>query len=248
MKILFSPSEDKHLIKDDTSTTNPVPFGFLKDLLFGNELESTRLKFASAYKRFLETASNAEIMKLFGITLNNSNNIDILVSCANLDISKCVESILLYSGVAYKALNIAALPQNAKDFLYENVIIFSNLFGAIMAKDNIPYYKLKQGERFGNYNINALYRHFKKPLDDLLEGEEIIDLRAEYYIKAYMPPFPHTKVEFYKNGKKLSHTQKHYRGLLLRDIALHKRFDPPFTLINTKQDKYTRILQYDITE
>ena len=36
------------------------------------------------------------------------------------------------------------LDSNSKKWIDENVLIFSNLFGVISAKDLIPYYVLKQ--------------------------------------------------------------------------------------------------------
>lgn len=244
MKILFSPSEDKNFIYD--GNLNPR-FTFLDDLLFGRELKASRLAFIEDYLDVLATAPSGEIARIFGAkNLSGKMGIDTLNACSNVDCANTIESIFLYSGVAFKALDAKSLPKKNIDFLFENVLIFSNLFGVIRASDKIPYYKLKQGEKFKNNDITKIYLDFKKHLDSYLQNSDVLDLRAEFYTKAYKLSFPHTKVEFYKNNKKSTHYSKHYRGLLLRHIALKGAFEVPFKLLNIKQDKYARILQYEV--
>lgn len=237
MKILFSPSEEKNLIyqyKKDSA--------FLDDLLFKN-LREFRVNIINKYLHTLKSSSSNGLSRLLG---SKKISLDVLSACSNLLNASTIESIFLYNGVAFKALNIYSLSNSAVSFLMENVIIFSNLFGAIRANDKIPYYKLKQGESIDKYNLNDIYKAFKNELDSYLCNEEVLDLRAEVYIKAYSPNVPTKVCEFYKNGKKVSHYSKYYRGILLREMALNKKLIEPFKLLDKKQVGLREILRYEV--
>ncbi|NPA11204.1 MAG: YaaA family protein [Epsilonproteobacteria bacterium] len=129
------------------------------------------------------------------------------------------EAILRYTGVAFEYLDYNSLPQDAKDYLNENLIIFSNLFGILKPLDFIPYYTLKQGAKPG-FDI---YKHYKEKVTEILDSydTEYIDLRAKFYEKIYKPKNAVT-FKFIKNGKVVSHFAKAYRGTLTRHIALAK--------------------------
>lgn len=276
MKILFSPSEDKYPICEDSAHwhsykhfcetlkgldsaieisqktikcgNNDFVVGkqeqnlaFVERLLFGSELSGLRKQVISDYVRFLSTESKSEISRILG-----TKKLDILHICISL--SPIIEAIWLYSGVAFKALDIGSLPKNSVHFLYDSVIIFSNLFGAIRAGDKIPYYKLKQGQRFYDNDIFSLYHGFGRCLDRLAKScDEVLDLRAEVYIKAYPLSIPHTKVEFYHQNKKTTHYSKHYRGLLLREMALRGGFEEEvFPIREIKNGNMVRIIAYNV--
>ncbi|MFC2490453.1 MAG: peroxide stress protein YaaA, partial [Prevotella sp.] len=49
----------------------------------------------------------------------------------------------LYWG--YKHLDYRSLDSAAQEFVDKNTLIFSNLFGPVLAADALPEYKLKQG-------------------------------------------------------------------------------------------------------
>lgn len=236
MKILFSPSEEKRFIY--TNCDN-LEWQFLDSLLFG---AAARVGFVKEYISFLKSDDDSKMSVL------GSNNVEVLNATINLDMANTVESIHLYNGVAFKALDLYSLPSDSISFIYENVIIFSNLFGPIRASDKIPFYKLKQGKKFLNKTINVLYNDFKKELDNYLTGELILDLRAEFYLKAYKLNMPHIRVEFFKNGKKSTHFSKHYKGVLLRHMALNKTYVEPFKILDIKKDDLAKILQYDVSD
>jgi cytoplasmic iron level regulating protein YaaA (DUF328/UPF0246 family) len=100
------------------------------------------------------------------------------------------------------------------------MIIFSNLFGSILAKYPIPNYKLKQGEKLDSFTIEKFYKeHFSDSLDVLLENEFTIDLRAGFYLKFYTPKINHITMKFLKNGKVVSHWAKAYRGAIAKELA-----------------------------
>ncbi|EJD3103234.1 peroxide stress protein YaaA, partial [Campylobacter jejuni] len=84
------------------------------------------------------------------------------------------------------------------------------------ANDTLPFYKFKQGAKIGNFTIEKFYKeHFSKALDEYLENEEILDLRAGFYDKFYTPKKKFYTYKFVKNGKVISHFAKAYRGILL---------------------------------
>ncbi|MCG3720629.1 YaaA family protein, partial [Aliarcobacter butzleri] len=97
---------------------------------------------------------------------------------------------------------------------------FSNLFGVLKASDEIPDYKLKQGETFENLKIEKFYcDNFSSKLDEFLKDEDVIDLRAGFYEKFYQIKKPYTTMKFIKEGKVVSHWAKAYRGIILRLLS-----------------------------
>lgn len=237
MKILFSPSEEKNLIYQHREDST-----FLDSLLF-KSLKDFRVDIIKEYLNALKSSSTEQLSNLLG---SKTISLDMLSACSNLLNASSIESIYLYNGVAFKALDIKSLKDSAVSYLMEHVIIFSNLFGAIRSSDKIPYYKLKQGESVGKYSLKYIYANFKDELNSYLYNHEVLDLRAEVYIKAYSPNVPTKIVEFYKNGKKVSHYSKYYRGILLREIALNKKFVEPFKLLDKKQVGLREILSYEV--
>ncbi len=216
MKILFSPSETK-TSGGDGSFISSNSFIFL-------ELYEKRLKIINKYSNFLKTASTDELSKLFGTkkeAILEKYKEDIFVS-------PTTKAILRYSGVAYEYLNYDSLGLSQRKYIDENLLIFSNLFGVLSAKDSIPDYKLKQGESFNDLKIEKYYQeHFSKALDKLLENEDVLDLRAGFYEKFYSIKKPYITLKFLKDGKVVSHFAKAYRGLVLRSLAQNgiKKFD-----------------------
>ena len=61
--------------------------------------------------------------------------------------------------------------------------------------------------------------NFLKVLDEYLENEDIIDLRAGFYEKFYKIEKPYTTMKFIKDGKVVSHWAKAYRGIILKLLA-----------------------------
>ncbi|MBE0492425.1 MAG: YaaA family protein [Sulfurospirillum sp.] len=212
MKVLFSPSEAK--------VHECVNKSINQDTFLFSELYLQRLEVINKFSSYIYNANMSELQDIFGTKDAQEclrlKNIDLLNSCT-------IAAIQRYSGVAYEHLDFASLSNDEKDFLLGNVIIFSNLFGPILAKDQIPYYKLKQGAKIRNFKIEHYYKqNFSKDLDAFLKDEFIIDLRAGFYEKFYTLKQEHICIKFLKNGKVLSHYAKAYRGLLLRKIAKYQ--------------------------
>jgi len=134
------------------------------------------------------------------------------------EIMKVIER---YDGVAFDYLKYQELDTMSKNYIDTNVMIFSNLFGPVLAGDvGLPDYKLKQGEKLGTLALEKFYNeHFTKSIDSYLKEEEILDLRAGFYEKFYKINKPYTTMKFMKNGKVVSHWAKAYRGIVLNLMA-----------------------------
>lgn len=212
MEILFSPSEGK--LKDFQGIGQQIDFAKGFALSF-----SERSKIIMKYLELLESGDDKEICKLFGVK-SLDKYLDELALCSSILKSLTIQAIRLYDGVAYKALAFDMLDERSREYILQNVWIFSNLFGAIKACDLIPFYKFNQNYSNKFLGIKALYQSMQDVLDTYFEDKkQILDLRAEVYVKAYMLKQPHCVIEFLKSGKKVSHYAKYYRGIFLQEMA-----------------------------
>ncbi len=142
---------------------------------------------------------------------------------ADIFTAPTMKAVRRYDGVAYDYLGYDNLDDEARCYIDENLVIFSNLFGPVCAKDRLPDYKLKQGEAIGEFVPEKFYKtHFSDALTDYLQNRgPVVDLRAGFYEKFYRLPFFHVTMKFLKNGKSVSHWAKAYRGIVLREMAKH---------------------------
>jgi cytoplasmic iron level regulating protein YaaA (DUF328/UPF0246 family) len=198
MKILLAPSERKTK-GGEFPPINQNSFIF-------PEIYEKRVEIIKKYDEYLQKTTD---VKNFG-----DNKISIFSRTTK-------KAILRYSGVAFEHLDYNSLDKESQKFIDENVLIFSNLFGVITAKDLIPYYTLKQGAKPG-FDIYKAHKEIFNPiLEKINEKEIFIDLRAKFYEKIYKPKNALT-FKFIKNGKIVSHFAKAYRGKLTRLIAINK--------------------------
>ena len=216
MKILFSPSEAKTAV----SSNKFIDRG---DFIFPNLYEK-RCEILKIYDDFLQKATVEKISKLFGV----KNLTDEPSLRESLFKKGAIKAVLRYDGVAYKHLDYRSLDSAAQEFIDKNTLIFSNLFGPVLAADALPEYKLKQGERIDGLNLEEFYRqNFSGEINGWLGDDDILDLRAEFYEKFYRIRKPFATFKFLKNGKVVSHYAKAYRGIVLRQVAQKgvKNFD-----------------------
>ena len=210
MKVLFSCSESKNAV-NPLEPLNSHSFEF-------ESLHHNRKLLLKLYQDKINSLDDASLKALFGITkdilLEEYKRLDIFKDGTN----KAVE---LYDGVGYKYLDYASLDYDSQFFVDNNVIIFSNLFGPILAKDTIPLYKLKQGMRIDDIQIDKFYKeHSKECLDEFIGDDLIVDLRAGYYEGFYdINDKYHIKIKFLKDGKMVSHYSKAFRGVFLRAMS-----------------------------
>jgi len=200
--ILFSPSEGKN----QGGISQPLK-------VFGNLLK--REEILKKYNQIIFSKDQEAIKNLFGFKKFDE--------CQNYiqDIYQppTMKAVQRYQGVAYDYLQYQTLDSDAKKFIDQHTIIFSNLFGPLYANDMIPMYKVKQGNAIGDIKPEEFYKkNLTQELDTLLENNEILDLRAGYYNKFYkLKHF--TTLKFLKNNKVVSHWAKAYRGIVLKEIA-----------------------------
>lgn len=246
MWILFSPSEKKCLKHKKEQRIKKESQGeqFYQNFICRNGLDET----LKAYIGLLQGGKEAEIKQIFGV---KNIVLEELALAQNLMDSPLLPAVLRYVGVAFESLDFEHLSKESQDYLNQHLLIFSNLFGLLRANDRIPYYDLKQGERFqwksvefetkkfyvnnahwiweylANYQVKE--SHTSKNLGNSLE---FLDLRAGFYQKCLTldkaATFFHCcnilvyEPNFIKNGKVISHYAKHYRGILLRVCAQEK--------------------------
>ena len=203
LKILFSPSEGK---KSGGKEVPKELFGAL----------NAREEILNTYNSIVLSGDEEKVKQLFGFKkfseckpyINDIYN------------SPLMYAIERYQGVAYDYLKYGELHKNAQEYLKNNTLIFSNLYGPILGGDTIANYKVKQGNSIGNIAPDKFYKErFSYQLDLYLAKSDVLDLRAGYYDKFYKLSKPYTTLKFLKNAKTVSHWAKAYRGVVLREIA-----------------------------
>ena len=205
LTILFSPSEGKNRGGNET-----------KKELFGSD--KARAEILAAYNEIICRQDEDELRELFGI----KDTKEFEPYLKGLNNSELMCAVQRYSGVAYDYLDFESLDNQAKEYLKQNLIIFSNLYGPLLGGDTIANYKVKQGNDIGEISPDKFYRErFSYQIDLYLHDKEILDLRAGYYDKFYKTDRPYTTLKFLKEGKSVSHWAKAYRGKVLREIARH---------------------------
>ena len=210
MKFLLAPSETKSIGGDSLFEINQLIF---------SQLTSIRDELLNRYQTVLNSGDMQVISKMFGLKKEQ----DIQKHINILKEKPALKAVERYTGVAFDYLNYSELSILAKEYIDKNVLIFSNLFGVLKASDKIPLYRLKQGEDIAGLNVAKVYKEaLKKPLDDYLENEDILDIRAGFYDKFYKPAKSYTTLKFLKNGKVVSHWAKAYRGTVLRESAINQ--------------------------
>ena len=212
MKILFSPSEAKSDFSDSSSISS-------ESIIF-SDLFDKRAFVIDKLDNFIKLSSLDYLTKFFGI-----KDIKECEKLANIDLftSSTCKAIKRYNGVAYQYLNFETLKKEHQNWLFENCLIFSNLFGPILAGNKIPYYRFKQGSTIDGFKPELYYReNFKEAIDKYIGDDLVIDLRAGFYEKFYTLTCKHITMKFIKNGKVVSHWAKAYRGKVLRELAKQK--------------------------
>ncbi|HHO42420.1 MAG TPA: YaaA family protein [Epsilonproteobacteria bacterium] len=208
MKILLAPSETKSQGGSEI---------FSLENLFGPSLFDIRKELIANYQESIKTVEKSTLM--FG--LKKSQEIEYYRQIALESPAK--KAVLRYTGVAFDYLDYQSLDFQSQNYLDKHLLIFSNLFGVLRACDLIPEYRVAQGAKIGDIQVDKRYKkEITKTLDEYLADEDILDIRAGYYDKFYTPNKPYTTLKFLKRGKVVSHWAKAYRGKVLREVAKNK--------------------------
>ena len=207
MKILLAPAETKISGGDN--------FPYTKDNFYFKELFDIQNNVVQEYDKFITSSDIETLSKWFGL----KNKKECERYSHSILTKPTTKAILRYTGVAFDALDYKNMDKNQQQYCDENILLFSNLFGVVKANDKILDYKYKQGNSLPNIDTVKYYKeHLKSTLDAYL-GDEIIDLRASFYDKVYKPIAPTITFKFLKDGKVVSHWAKHYRGLVVKELA-----------------------------
>ncbi|RXJ58188.1 YaaA family protein [Candidatus Marinarcus aquaticus] len=210
MKILLAPAETKN------SGGNQAVYG--KNNFCFPQLFEKRDAIVQMYEAHVKHLDPKALSAWFGL----KNDKEVQKYAHTLLDKPGMKAIQRYNGVAFDALEYDNLTTKAQAYIDKNVVLFSNLFGPILACDIIPDYKYKQGAKLPNISVERYYcENFTDALDNFL-GEEVLDLRAGFYEKFYK--VKHANVltfKFIKEGKVVSHWAKHYRGRVLNAVAKH---------------------------
>ena len=200
MKILIPPSEGKSLIN-----TSSVKF------------KNTNYKFNNEVKGIIKMLNNCkpdDLQKIYGTSIEKCNELH--KNNLNIFESECSMSMERYTGVVYNYLDPSSLEKKSYDFLRENFLITSALFGLVSPNDFLPFYKLKM-------NVLRLHEYLNPIFTEYLKNEElIIDLLPEIHRKSYKSKNI-LKINFFfkKKGKIVSsgHNGKAIKGKYLRYIV-----------------------------
>lgn len=121
MKILLAPSETK-------SAGGTIPFNLAE--LWNNELFEARSKLVQIYLE--ELKDDARSKQMFG--LKKPGEIAYYQSVGLHSLA--TKAVKRYTGVAFDYLDYSSLNDEQQRYIDESVIIFSNLFGPIMAGES----------------------------------------------------------------------------------------------------------------
>lgn len=206
MKIIISPAKTLSLSK-------PV----IKDI----EINSNAMIIINELKK----KSTDEIKKILKISdkLLEEN----IAYIKNFNEKNFYKAIEMYSGTVYKALDYKTLTESAKDYLQENLIILSALYGLIKPLDFIKPYRL---DFSSNLKIDGMsLKDYWKNLynSGIKKGDTVINLASnefsDLFDKSLFDWYDFDFFEFDgKNKKTHSTIAKKNRGILLREMALNK--------------------------
>ena len=161
-------------------------------------------------------------LDILGLSAKQSDWIDIN---QQLLTSPCTPAILRFTGVLYDALDSGSLTAAALN----RIAIGDALFGLVMAKDDIPNYRLSGTTKLPSSTDNhtpTMRKRWGKAISTALAEYDglVVDLRSGAYQQlGKYPPAVTVKVLSEKpDGSRtvISHFNKHYKGLLARALAL----------------------------
>lgn len=136
---------------------------------------------------------------------------------AELLTSGTMPAVQRYTGVLFDALDADSLRDTSR------LAIGSALFGVVRASDPIPRYRLSGGQKLHGRTIKSFWG---TAISDALAGQDelIVDLRSGAYQQLGKVRSAVTvRVESVQDDgsrKVVSHFNKHYKGLLARELAL----------------------------
>ncbi|MEO7350202.1 MAG: peroxide stress protein YaaA [Terrimesophilobacter sp.] len=212
MHILLPPSETKRDGGIDGTVLDLHALSF-------SELTSTRRSVLSAVRSLC--SNRAEAAAALGLSKAQYFEIE---RNRELRRSATMPALDRYTGVLFDALDAGSLPQAARAFAGEQVVIHSALFGLIGAFDPIPAYRLSQDSRLPGLSLKKSWQGLVSRELRSLPGL-VLDLRSESYVGLGQAPESATFVRVVTAGadgarRALNHFNKKAKGEFVRALAL----------------------------
>ena len=209
MKILIAPSKGRNYkkIQNEFNLTFPV---------YNEE--------ASYLQRILKQYKKDELASVFKI--KNKILERTYDEFLNFKINEINPAIFSFNGVVYKELDLKGYTDNQFEYLSENIIILSALYGVIKPFDGIKNYRLDMTVKFTDI---SLYKFWKNKINNesinRKENEIVINLASDEYSKMFDGEF--TNIKFLEKisdakYKQVSIYSKKARGKILNYMILNK--------------------------
>lgn len=150
-----------------------------------------------------------------------------------------------FVGDVYKGLQIESFDEAALKFAQDHCYTLSGLYGLLRPLDVIQPYRLELGYKLVGNGFNNLYEFWgQKIAEQLPQGQEILNLSSEEYIKVIRPYVKPERIItpwFYqmRNGKpefQAVHA-KNARGAMARWIC-QERITDSVKLVEFSEDRY----------
>ncbi|KAB3523355.1 peroxide stress protein YaaA [Corynebacterium sp. zg254] len=209
MLIVLPPSETKSF------GGSPEPMSM--DALSFPSLNPIRLELVDSLMRLCRSGNEPEAQSVLGISEALASEIKENRALRNGPTAPAIER---YTGVLYDALHAALLTDHARSRL----AIGSALFGVVGAEDPIPHYRLSGGVKLDDRTLKSRWGSaITETLAEVAEQELVVDLRSGTYQQlGRLKDAVTVRVESVQEDgsrKVISHFNKHYKGVLARDLA-----------------------------
>lgn len=218
MKILLSPAKLMSLDNEGSWMNKTSPQFLTQTEVLMNQLKEM---------------SSEELQKLMSISKNLADmNVERNLNWQTKpSVKDSKQAALIFDGEVFKGLNAGNLEEKAQDYLNQNLLILSGLYGVLRPSDKVMPYRLEMGTRFAVNGNKNLYGFWKDELTEyvnaqLKEDEILLNLASVEYSKVLDDKklkSPKLEVDFldFRDGKlkKIMVYFKHARGAMARYCA-----------------------------
>jgi cytoplasmic iron level regulating protein YaaA (DUF328/UPF0246 family) len=151
------------------------------------------------------------------------------------------QALYVFKGEVYKGIDVASLNEQSIDYLNNNLLILSGLYGVLRSTDLMLPYRLEMGSHFKVTTAkNNLYKFWGDQITNYFNqrltadnSDILINLASNEYFKSVKTKNLNAKIitpEFKDqkddNYKMISFFAKKARGLMVRFIAQHNITNP----------------------
>lgn len=221
MKILLSPAKLMSLNNEGNWKKNTSPQFLNRSEVLMEELKKLNAEELQKLMKISKNLADLNIERNMNWKINPKNNTG-------------KQSALIFDGEVFKGLNASNLNEQSQEYLNENLMILSGLYGILRPSDKIMPYRLEMGTKFSVEGNKNLYEFWKDELTNFINSklkkdEVLLNLASVEYSKVLDDnklKSPKIEVDFldFKDGKlkKIMVYFKHARGLMARYCAKNK--------------------------